>query len=50
MDMPSCTDVAAELKESLLELLDLFSVLPPCFFLLFQYPSAKGKEKVGKMY
>ena len=48
MDMPSCADVAAEIKESLLELLDLFSVLPPCFFLLSQHPSAKGKEKVGK--
>jgi len=44
--MPFCTNVAAELKENLLELLDLFSVLLPGFFLLFQHSSAKGK--VGK--
>jgi hypothetical protein len=50
MDMPSCTDLAAQLKESLLELLDLFSVLLPCFFLPFWHSSAKGNEKVGKMY
>jgi hypothetical protein len=48
--MPSCTDLAAQLEESQLELLDLFSVLLPCFFLLFQHSSAKGKEKVGRMY